>query len=192
MKSFCIAVLLVVTAGFCFGQAPKSSLNVPNTDVYVGFITTFPDYGPKFNSYEFNGFEAAFSKGLTPHISAIASGAFVFGSVFNVKQVSGTVGIKYNVLAGKFRPYATGQVGYARQTSTGTNGGMYAHDRIPPLPAGATDVEDGLTYRMGGGADLQITQKIYLRLLQWDVQPQPWGRHTPYYQNFSSGVGYRF
>jgi hypothetical protein len=188
MKNFCIAVLLVVTAGFCFGQAPKSSLNVPNTDLYVGYMSTFPDYGPYVDSYRFNGFEGAFSKGLTSHISAIASGAFVFGGSFSAKQFSGTAGIKYNLLTGRLRPYATGQAGYAIQSSNG----MYANDHHPPLAKGASDVESGLSYRMGAGADLQITQKIYWRLLQWDVQPQPWGRHTPFYQNFSSGVGYRF
>jgi hypothetical protein len=188
MKNFCIAVLLVVTAGFGFAQAPKASLNVPSTDVYVGYIATFPDYGRQFNSFQLNGFEAAFSKGLMPHLAVIGSGAFVFGNSYSVKQFSGTVGAKANVLTGRFRPYATGQFGYARQSSNG----MYAADHHPPLAPGTTDVEDGLTYRLGAGADLQMTPRIYWRLMQWDVQPQPWGRHTPYYQNFSSGLGYRF
>lgn len=194
MKNFCIAALLVVTAGFCFGQAPKSSLNIPTTDVYVGFIATFPDYGENFNSYRFDGFEGAFSKALTSRIYGIASGSFVFGSTYSVKEFSGTVGAKVNVLTGKFRPYATGQFGYARLSSSGgpAFNGMYGNDHHPPIPKGSSVVEDGFTYRMGIGGDLQVTPKIYVRLLQWDVQPQPWGRHTPYYYNFSSGVGYRF
>ena len=188
MKNVFIAALVVVTAGFCFGQAPKASLNVPSTDVYVGYIMTSPDYGAKLFSYRLNGFEGAFSKGLTHRMSAIASGAFVFGTSYSVKQFSGTVGVKVNVLTGRFRPYATGQIGYARQSSNG----FYAGDHHPPLAPGSSDVESGFTYRMGMGADLQLTPKIYWRLLQWDIQPQPWARHTPYYQNFSSGVGYRF
>lgn len=186
MKNFCIAVLLVVTAGVGFAQAPKSSLNVPTTDVYVGYITTSPDYGPGLFSYRFNGFEGAFSKGLTPHIALIASGAFSFGTNYSVKQFSGTVGVKYSFTTGRFRPYGTAQAGYAHQSSNG----MYAHDHVPPIVG--TDVESGLTYRLGGGADLQMTPKIYWRILQWDVQPMPWGRHTPDYVNFSSGIGYRF
>src|ERR1017187_8308576 len=75
MKNFCMAVLLVVTAGVCLGQAPKSSLNVPTTDVYVGYITTSPDYGGGIFSYRLNGFEGAFSKGVSRHIALIASGA---------------------------------------------------------------------------------------------------------------------
>jgi hypothetical protein len=192
MKSFCLAALLAVSAGFCFGQAPKASLNVPSTDVYVGYIATSPDYGASLFSYRLNGFEGAYSKGLNPHIYAIASGAFVFGTNYSVKQFSGTVGAKVNVLTGKFRPYITGQVGYARQSSSSKIGGMYAGDHHPPLASNATDVEDGLTYRVGIGGDLQLTSKIYWRMLQWDMQPQPWGRHTPFYNNFSSGVGYRF
>jgi opacity protein-like surface antigen len=193
MKNFYIAVLLVVTAGFCFGQAPKASLNVPATDVYVGYIMTSPDYGQGLFSFRFNGFEGAFTKGFTPHLGLIASGTYSFGGSFagfkfDPRQFTGTVGVKYSFLTGRFRPYGTGQLGYAHQSSNG----MYANDHHPPLRPGTTDIEDGLTYRMGAGADLQMTPKLYWRILQWDVQPMPWGRHTPYYQNFSSGVGYRF
>jgi hypothetical protein len=190
MKNFCIAVLLVVTAGICFGQAPKSSLNVPTTDVYVGYITTSPDYGGGLFSYRFNGFEGAFSKGLSRHVALIASGTFSFGTAYNVKQFSGTVGGKYSFRTGKFRPYGTAQLGYAHQSSHSAMGGLYAHDHHPTIVG--TDVESGLTYRLGGGADLQMTPKLYWRILQWDVQPMPWGRHTPDYVNFSSGMGYRF
>jgi hypothetical protein len=192
MRNFCIAVLLVVMAGFCFGQAPKSSLNVPTTDVYVGYLTTSPDYGGGLFSYRFNGFEGAFSKGLSPHFALIASGTFSFGTNYNVRQFSGTVGGKYSFMTGRFRPYGTAQIGYAHQSSHSSIGGLYANDHHPPLPIGATDVESGLTYRIGGGADLQMTPKIYWRILQFDEQRMPWGRHTPYYVNFSSGIGYRF
>ncbi len=51
---------------------------------------------------------------------------------------------------------------------------------------------DGVTFRMGGGADLQITPKIYWRIAQFDEQRMPWAQHTPYYVNISSGIGYRF
>ena len=63
MKNFCIAVLLVVMAGFCFGQAPGVLAECSETDVYVGYMTTSPDYGPGLFRYRFNGFEGAFSKG---------------------------------------------------------------------------------------------------------------------------------
>jgi hypothetical protein len=70
--------------------------------------------------------------------------------------------------------------------------GFYAGDHHPPLPAGKASQESGLSYRLGGGADLQMTSRIYWRLIQFDIQPQPWGRHTPFYKNFSAGIGYRF
>lgn len=53
-------------------------------------------------------------------------------------------------------------------------------------------VESGFAYRLGAGADLQLTRRIYWRIIQYDVQPQPWGPPTPWYQNFGGGVGFRF
>jgi hypothetical protein len=53
-------------------------------------------------------------------------------------------------------------------------------------------VERGFTYRLGGGVDVTINRKLYWRVGQFDIQPQAWGRHTPYYQNWSTGLGYHF
>ena len=166
-------------AGLCFAQAPQASLSVPNTDVFVGYIVTSPDYGPKLYTYHLNGFEGAFTKGLTSHFAVTATGDAQFGDIYihHATQFSGTVGGKYNILTGRLRPYGTAQFGYAHQNSNGA----YLHD-----------VVDGLTFRMGGGADLQITPKIYWRIAQFDEQRMPWGPHTPYYVNLSSGIGYRF
>jgi hypothetical protein len=188
MKNFCIAALLLLTATLSYAQAPTVALFTPSSDVYVGYSTTFPDYGPKLNSYRFNGIEGAYTKTFRPRIALTGSVSMVFGSVFSVKQFSGTVGPKINLLTGRIRPYITAQGGFAHQSSNG----MYAGDHHPPLKAGTTDVEDGFTYRMGVGLDAQLTHKLYWRALQWDIQPQPWGRHTPYYWNFGSGIGYRF
>jgi hypothetical protein len=187
MKNFTIAILLLLTAVFCLGQSPKAALYTPDADVYVGYIATFPDYGPHFNSYRFDGGEVAFTRNLRPHWAVTASGAAVFGSSYSVKQFSGTIGPKFNLLTGRFRPYATAQIGFAYQSSNG----FYAGDHHPPLTS-KSDTEDGLTYRAGLGADLQVSRSLYWRAIQWDIQPQPWGRHTPFYTNFSSGIGYRF
>jgi Outer membrane protein beta-barrel domain len=187
MKKFSIAALLLLTAAFSFGQAPRAALYTPEVDVYVGYIATFPDYGT-FNSHRFDGAEVALTRNLRPHIGIVASGAFTYRSALSVKQFSGTIGPKFNLLTGPFRPYATVQVGYAHQSSDG----LYAADHHPPLAKGATDTESGFTYRIGAGADLQLKSHLYWRVVQWDIQPQPWGRHTPFYVNLSSGVGYRF
>lgn len=187
MKTFSIAILILLSATLCFGQAPTAALYNSNSDVYVGYITTFPDYGPHWNSFRFNGVEVAYTRDLGPHWGVIASGAAVFGSVYDVKQFSGTAGAKFNFLTGHVRPYATGQVGYSWQSSNG----MYAGDHHPPLAPNTTDTEDGFTYRAGAGVDVQMSRRIYWRIVQWDVQPQPWGRHTPFYNNFSSGIGFR-
>jgi hypothetical protein len=123
----------------------------------------------------------------------IASGAAVFGTIYDVKQFSGTAGLKYNFLACTFRPYATVQAGSAYLSCSGgpTGNGLSGNDRHPQLKPGATDTQDGLTYRGGVGADLQMSHRIYWRMVQWDVQPQPWVRHAPFYNNFSSGTGFR-
>ena len=151
MKNFCIAVLLVAMAGLCFAQAPQSSVSVPNTDVFVGYVMTSPDYGGGLFAYRLNGFEGAFSKGLTSHFAVVATGDIQFGDHLSIHatQFSGTVGGKYSFLTGRFRPYGIGQAGFAHQNSNG---------------AYANDVVDGLTFRMGGGADLQLTPKLYWRI----------------------------
>jgi hypothetical protein len=187
MKTFTVALLLLTASALCFGQTPKAALSTSNSDVYVGYITTFPDYGPKFDTNRFDGAEVAFTEGITPRWAVIASGAFSFGGTYSAKQFSGTVGPKFNFLTGPIRPYATVQVGYARQSSNG----MYAGDHHPPLTS-KNDVESGITYRAGLGLDVHLTGRIYWRALQWDTQPQDWGRHTPFYTNYSSGLGYRF
>jgi len=188
MKKFSIAVLLLLASVFSFGQSPRVALYTPNADVYVGYIATFPDYGQYFDSYRFDGFEVALTKNLRPHLDITATADFVFGSVYSVKEFSGTVGPKYSFMTGRIRPYVTAQAGYAHQSSNG----MYAGDHHPPLAANTTDYESGFTYRYGGGLDVQFTEHIYWRVIQWDIQPQPWGRHTPWYQNVGGGIGYRF
>jgi hypothetical protein len=156
--------------------------------LYVGYITTSPDFGPQLFSYRFNGGEIAYTKNLNRRWAVVASGAGLFGTVYSVKEFSGTAGMKFNVLTGAFRPYATLQVGYASLTATG----MYNGDHHPPVPQGQSVTDDGLTYRGGIGADVQLSPRIYWRAIQWDIQPQPWARHTPFYMNFSTGWGYRF
>jgi hypothetical protein len=182
------ALLLLLSTGLCFGQAPRAALNAPHgSDVYVGAIATFPDF-EQFGTFRLYGGEVAYTRNLSTRWAGIASGAAVFGSTFDVTQFSGTAGVKFNFLTGGFRPYATTQIGYAYQSSNG----MYAASHHPVLRPHTTDTEDGLTYRLGFGADLQLSRRVYWRVAQWDIQPLPWGRHTPFYSNFSSGIGYRF
>jgi hypothetical protein len=189
MKKYSITLLLLlVSASLGFGQSPKAALYPSSSDVYVGYIATFPDYGTQFNSYRFDGGEVAYTKKLSSRWAIVGSGTAVFGSTYHVREFSGTAGVKYDLLTGRFRPYATTQIGFAYQSSHD----MYGADHHPPLKPNTTDIEDGLTYRAGVGADLQMSPRVYWRLIQWDIQPQPWARHTPLYTNFSSGIGYRF
>lgn len=187
MKNVSIAALLLLTAAFAVGQAPRAALSTPSADVYVGYIATFPDYGT-FNSHRLDGVEFAYTRNLRPHLGIVAAGAFSYRSALSVKEFSGTVGPKYTILTGRFRPYATAQVGYSYQSSNS----LYGGDHHPRIPLGRKVVEDGFTYRIGVGADIQLREHLYWRAIQWDIQPQPWARHTPFYVNLSSGIGYRF
>ena len=198
MKKICIAALcvawLVLTAAVSVAQAPVPTLTVPNTEVYGSFVVTSPDYGNKWSDNLLYGFEGGVSKGFTRHLWVTASLDFVFGNPtilntdMHIKQFSGTLGPKYYVMTGKIRPYGTFQIGYARQSSHG----LYAGDHHPPLPIGTHTLEQGFTYRFGGGVEWQLKPRWYWRVAQWDWQPMPWARHTPFYSNLSSGVGYRF
>lgn len=194
MKIISIAALLLITSTLCFGQAPAAALYNSNSDLYVGFMVTSPDYGPHLYSYHLKGLEAAYTRSLGTHLGVIGSGSYVRGTGYNVRQFSWTAGVKYSLFTGRFRPYATAQAGYARQYSTDGPGdnGFYGGDHHPPLAPGSRDIEAGLTYRFGGGLDARLSNHFYWRVLQLDIQPQPWARHTPWYWNFSSGVGYRF
>lgn len=188
MKTLWIVVSMILVSAFALGQAPTVAVNAPTTDVYVGGLATFPDYGPSLTSYRLNGAEIGYAKGLTAHLSLIASATGQFGTNYNATLISVTAGAKYNLLVGRVRPYVTVQGGLGYLSSDG----MYASDHHPPKPAGKSLVEDGFSYRMGGGVDFQLSRKIYWRVASVDLQPQPWGRHTPYYVNVGSGFGYRF
>jgi hypothetical protein len=188
MKISCIAVLVFLTATASFAQAPRAALSSPVSDIYVGYVATFPDYGQNFNSIRFDGVEVAYTENFRPHLALTAAIDATFGGPYSAKQVSGTIGPKVNLLTGRVRPYITAQAGFALQNSNG----MYAADHHPPVLPGASLTEDGFTYRLGGGVDLQLKHKLYWRVLQWDLQPQPWARHTPFYQNWGSGIGYHF
>jgi len=189
MKKYSIAVLLVLLPTcLCFGQVPRVPLNTARgSDVYVGAMVVLPDNG-RFGNYRLYGGEGAYTKKLSARWAVIASGAGVYGKFLNVTQITGTAGVKFNFLTGRFRPYGTTQIGFVYQSSNDE----FAADHHPPLKPHTTDIEDGLTYRLGGGADLQLSHRIYWRIVQWDVQPEPWARHTPLDVNFSSGIGYRF
>jgi hypothetical protein len=189
MKASLTAVLILLTAAVSsFAQTPTAAFFKPSSDVYVGYVTTFPDYGATYDTIRLNGAEVAYNQNFRKHLSLTVAGDFVQGGPYSVSQFTGTVGPKVVLLTGKIRPYGTLLAGYSRQNSNG----MYASDHHPALPAGKSLTESGLTYRMGGGVDIQLSSKVYWRAIQFDMQPQPWGRHTPDYSNWGSGFGYRF
>jgi opacity protein-like surface antigen len=190
MKKFAIALLLFATAAFCFGQAPGPALSTlgARNEVYAGFLATSADYGVDIFDLSLYGGEIAYTRNFNPRWGVTAAAAVSGESRSNVKEFSGTVGPRCNLLTGRIRPYITAQIGLAYQSSNG----LYAAVHHPPLRPGSSDTESGFTYRVGGGADFQVTHSFYWRMFSWDIQPQPWGQHTPWYQNVGGGIGYRF
>ncbi len=194
MKKIAIALLLLASAAFCFGQAPGPAVSPlgSGSDVYVGFLATSPDYGAagsggsQFFALPIYGGEIAYTKNLNSRWGITAAAAISGESTWNLKEFTGTVGPRYNVLTGRLRPYITAQIGYVYQSS-----GLYGTINNHPLGPGQTASESGFAYRLGAGADLQLTRRIYWRIIQYDIQPQPWGPPTPWYQNFGGGIGFR-
>ena len=48
MKTLAISATLLLLAACAFAQAPVAPLQTPKTDVYVGIVCTYPDYGQPF------------------------------------------------------------------------------------------------------------------------------------------------
>jgi opacity protein-like surface antigen len=174
---------LTLTAALSFAQAPKPSFSVPNSDLYAGYVVNVPDYATVIGSpHNLQGYELAYTLHLGNRFGLTASGAELFGSGSNQFQL--TAGPRVNILTGRFRPYGTAQFGISNQDS----------DTLHPgeLTA-AFSRRNAITYRVGGGADYQLTRRIYWRMGQWTAQPVPWARHaSSLFQNFSTGLGYQF
>ncbi len=174
---------LVLAPALSLAQAPAPSLSVPRTDLYAGFTVNVPDYNTVAgNIHALQGYELAFTLHLGDRLGLTASGAEMFGSGANQFQL--TAGPRFNILTGRFRPYATAQLGVSNQDS----------DTLHPGELSAAfSRRNAITYRAGGGADYQLTPHIYWRVGQWTAQPVPWGRHaSSLFQNFSTGFGYQF
>jgi opacity protein-like surface antigen len=176
------AVLL--TAAVTFAQAPGASLHPATADVYAGYVVNVPDYATLAPVHNLQGYELAVNLHVGNRWGLVASASQTFSGASHAHQFQVTAGPRFDFLTGRFRPYATGQFGVSNQDSDQEHPGVLtAH----------FSRRNALTYRVGGGADYQLTSRLYWRLGQWTAQPVPWGRHaSSLFQNFSTGVGYRF
>ena len=177
------AAALFLAPPVALAQAPEPSFSVPRTDLYAGFVVNVPDYKTAIGSpHNLQGYEIAITLHLGDRLGLTASGAQLFGAGLNQFQLTG--GPRFNILTGRFRPYATGQLGISNQDS----------DTLHPGEVSAAfSRRNAITYRVGGGADYQLTRRIYWRIGQWTAQPVPWARHaSSLFQSFSTGLGYQF
>lgn len=172
------------TAALSFAQAPAPSLHNPTADLYAGYVMNVPDYAGDGTIHQLQGYELAFTLHLGARWGLTASGSQLIVNDLDANQWQFTAGPRFNLLTGRFRPYATGQFGVSNQDS----------DLLHPgVMTAQFSRRNALTCRLGLGADYQLTPHLYWRMGQWATQPVPWGRHaSSLFQNFSSGVGYRF
>jgi opacity protein-like surface antigen len=184
MEKLSIAALLLLTAALSFAQAPSPTLHNATSDIYAGYVVNVPDYAGDGAVHKLQGYEIAFTRHFGSRWGLTASGGQVISTGSNQNQWQFTAGPRFNVLTGRFRPYGTGQFGISNQDSDSLHPGVLtAH----------FSRRNALTYRVGAGADYQLTSHLYWRMGQWTAQAVPWGRHaSSLFQNFSTGVGYQF
>jgi opacity protein-like surface antigen len=183
MKKYLIAILLLLTAALSLAQSPGPSIRIASSDVYVGYVVSVPDYGVRAAPHIFQGYELAYTLNHGARLGLTVSGSQTIAHSRDQWQF--TAGPRFNILTGRFRPYGMAQFGVSNQDS----------DQLHPADSSRTkaSAENSLTFRLGAGADYQLTQRWYWRVGQWAAQPAPWARHSSsLFQNFSTGLGFQF
>jgi opacity protein-like surface antigen len=185
MIKYFIATLLLLPAALSFAQAPKPSIHIASSDLFIGYVVDVPNFGARPIPGNFQGYELAYTVNHGDRWGLTFSGGQTFSSASNARQQQLTAGPRFNFLTGRFRPYGTAQFGISNQDSDGFHPGDSSHAKA--------SAENSLTFRLGAGADYQLTQHWYWRIGQWAAQPVPWGRHSSsLFQNFSTGLGLQF
>jgi len=175
---------LLLTPALSSAQAPKPSLSIAHSDVYAGFVVNVPDYSTFGSNPTLKGYELDYTLQIVDRLGLTAAGGQTFNSAYGTFQYQLTAGPRFNILTGRFRPFATAQVGISNQDSDQLHPGVFT---------AASSRRNAFTYRVGGGADYQLTGHLYYRIGQWTAQPAPLGRHaSSLFQNFSTGLGYQF
>jgi opacity protein-like surface antigen len=183
MKKHFIATLLLLSAALSFAQLPKPSIHIASSDLFIGYVVDVPNFGNRPIPGNFQGYELAYTLNHDARWGLTVSGSQTI--VTNRDQWQLTAGPRFNFLTGRFRPYGMAQLGVSNQDS----------DQLHPADSSRSkaSVENSLTFRLGAGADCQLTQHWYWRIGQWAAQPVPWGRHSSaLFQNFSTGLGFQF
>lgn len=183
MKKYFLATLLLISAALSFAQAPKPSIQIARSDLFIGYVVDVPNFGARPTPGNFQGYELAYTVNHGDRWGLTVSGSQAFAH--NLDQWQLTAGPRFNFLTGRFRPYGTVQFGVSNQDS----------DQLHPANSSRTkaSADNSMTFRLGAGADYQLTQHWYWRVGQWAAQPVPWGRHSSsLFQNFSTGLGFQF
>lgn len=183
MKKYFIATLLLLSAVFSFAQAPRPSIHIASSDLFVGYVADVPNFGARPTPGYFQGCELAYTVTDGDRWGWTVSGSQAIAHDLNQWQL--TTGPRFNFLTGRFRPYGTVQFGVSNQDSDQLHFANSSRSRAT--------AENSLTFRLGAGADYQLTPRWYWRVGQWAAQPVPWARHSSsLFQNFSTGIGFQF
>jgi opacity protein-like surface antigen len=183
MKKCSIATLLLLSAALSFAQSPKPSIHIASSDLFIGYVVDVPNFGASPTPGNFQGYELAYTLNHGARWGLTVSGSQAIAHSLDQWQL--TAGPRFNFLTGRFRPYGTVQFGVSNQDS----------DQLHPanFSRAKASAENAITFRLGAGADYQLTRRLYWRVGQWAAQPVPWARHSSsLFQSFSTGLGFQF
>ena len=157
---------------------------VDEREGFHGFNTSVTGNVSRYFGLKFD-FAAHFKKRDLP-FSVLASTLNLDSRVYNFL---GGVQIKDNATEGTFKPFAHALVGAANvRNKVSFSGGCVA---IVPSPCpNFTDSETGLAGAVGGGLDIRASDRVDIRVIQFDYNPTRVFDSTQH--NFRIGVGIVF
>jgi len=205
--------LLSIIAGFiCTTTAMGQDPDRRRFELFLGYSHNRVDVGPVedfdpgddiefddiFDEREgFNGFNASVVGNFSRYLGAkfdysYHQKSFGFGAdntTVRLHNILGGIQVKDNSTEGTFKPFAHALIGGAHVRNRVTfTGGCVA---IVPSPCpNFTDSETGLAGAVGGGIDIRASNKIDIRVIQFDYNPTRVFDSTQH--NFRIGVGIVF
>jgi Outer membrane protein beta-barrel domain len=153
----------------------------------------------------FNGFETSITGNLSRHFGLkfdfsghFKSQRFPFGSTASAVDVDSQL---YNILGGiqlkdnssesTFKPFAHALVGVAHARNRVNFSNNFCVAIVPsPCPVDSTTTETGFAGAFGGGIDIRASNRVDIRVIQFDYNPTRLFDSTQH--NFRIGVGIVF
>lgn len=187
IKALCLAMIL----GICVFAQTDNSDEYKKNEVFVGYSNQ--QVGLNFDRQTFNGFEGSYVRNFTRYVGvkgdvsgAYNSNTFTTGSLnsnggfstFRVEVDSsvynflGGVQFKDNANKGRLKPFGHALAGVAYRRFNTRNPRCVSNcNNTVSTPFLFNGSENGFSAAVGGGLDVKITDKIDIRALQVDYNP---------------------